>query len=179
MNGGNSISKDFEFFLYRTRHWEHASKIGSAECAIQIVVAMIKCMLELKKSLWIEAVANAVYILDGCPTRAYIPIHPEKHGLEGGLALWWERMWSPTPIMSKKCTNWNFITIPLKWVLLLLEYNVGELDLSVGDIECRVILLCASFNVTYEQCLYNVFLHYGHYFDWYVKCGTQWNLSWL
>ena len=44
-------------------------------------------MLELKQSLWTEAVANVVYILNGCPTRAYIPIHPEKHGVKGGFAL--------------------------------------------------------------------------------------------
>lgn len=41
-------------------------------------------------------------------------------------------------------------------VEVLLEYIVEELslDLSVGDVECRAILLFVSFNVTYEECIY-------------------------
>ena len=48
-----------------------------------------------------------------------------------------------------------------------LEYNVGSLvlDISVGDVECRTILLCVSFNAIYEQCIYNTNPNYEHYFD--------------
>jgi hypothetical protein len=44
------------------------------------------------------------------------------------------------------------------------------LDLSVGDVECRAILLCMSFNVICKQCIHNAFLHYiWTLFDLYVK----------
>ena len=69
---------------------------------------------------------------------------------------------------------------------VLLEYNVGELSfgLVLKMLNVGQFFLCVSFNVTYVQCTYNFFTHYGHYFDWYLKrvmccytCGVQWNLS--
>ena len=63
--------------------------------------------------------------------------------------------------------NWDFMTILLEWVL---EYCwstiLGRLvlDLSVGDVECRAILLYVSL-MSPPNNVYNAFLHYGHYFD--------------
>lgn len=56
-----------------------------------------------------------------------------------------------TPTMSKKCTNWDFMIFSPKWVL---EYYKSTLlgslvlDDSAGDVDCREILICVSFNVT-------------------------------
>jgi hypothetical protein len=49
MNGGHSISKDFEYFFIEHDIESTPQEIGSTECAIQIVVAMTKHMLEAQK----------------------------------------------------------------------------------------------------------------------------------
>ena len=72
MNGGDSISKDFEAFLKEHNIENTPQDIGPLKWAIQIIVAMTKSMLEVlkfEKSLWMEAVANVVYTLNRCPTR--------------------------------------------------------------------------------------------------------------
>ena len=55
--------------------------IGQGGCAIQNIVAMAKRMLvarKLKKTFWAEAVANAVYILNQCPTKAPMSVTSEE-----------------------------------------------------------------------------------------------------
>jgi hypothetical protein len=81
MNGGDFISKDFETFLMERGIESTPRHIGPAGCAIQSIVAMAKRMLEarkLEKSLWAEAVANAVYTLNRCPMKVLRSVTPEE-----------------------------------------------------------------------------------------------------
>ena len=81
MSGGDFISKEFEGFLMEHGIESTPRHIGPAGCAIQSIVAMAKRMLEarkLEKSLWAEAVANAVYTLNRCPTKALKTVTPEE-----------------------------------------------------------------------------------------------------
>jgi len=81
MSGGDFISKDFEVFLMERGIESTPRHIGPAGCAIQSIVAMAKRMLEarkVEKSLWAEAVANAVYTLNRCPTKALRMVTPEE-----------------------------------------------------------------------------------------------------
>ena len=81
MSGGDFISKEFEAFLMERGIENTPQYIGPAGCAIQSIVAMAKRMLEarkLEKSFWAEAVANAVYTLNRCPTKALTSVTPEE-----------------------------------------------------------------------------------------------------
>ena len=86
MSGGDSISKKFEVFSM-----EHGmpQDIGPPECTNHTVVAMAKQLLKaqkLKKSLWMEAVANTVYTLTCCLTMVLFFVTPtKKYGVGGGL----------------------------------------------------------------------------------------------
>src|ERR1700737_5615283 len=75
------IHQEFEAFLMERGIENTPQYIGPAGCAIQSIVAMAKAMLEarkLEKSLWAEAVANAVYTLNRCPTKALTSVTPEE-----------------------------------------------------------------------------------------------------
>ena len=81
MSGGDFISKEFEAFLMESGIESTPRHIGPAGCAIQSIVAMAKRMLvarKLEKSFWAEAVANAVYTLNRCPTKALTSVTPEE-----------------------------------------------------------------------------------------------------
>ena len=81
MSGGDFISKEFEGFLMERGIESTPRHIGPAGCAIQSIVAMAKRMLEarkVEKSFWAEAVANAVYTLNRCPTKALRMVTPEE-----------------------------------------------------------------------------------------------------
>lgn len=81
MSGGDFISKDFKVFFIEHGIESMPLYIGPTECAIQSIVAMVKDMLKiqkLEKSLWTEAVADAVYTLNQCPTKVVRFITPEE-----------------------------------------------------------------------------------------------------
>lgn len=77
----SEILKDFELFKMEHNIESTPQDSGPTEYANRIVVAMAKCMLKaqkLKKSLWIEGVANGVYTLNIYPTRVFLFVHPKK-----------------------------------------------------------------------------------------------------
>jgi hypothetical protein len=81
MNGGDFISREFEAFFMERGIESTPQYVGPAGCAIQSIVAMAKRMLEarkLEKSLWAEAVANAVYTLNRCPMKVLRSVTPEE-----------------------------------------------------------------------------------------------------
>ena len=80
MSRGDSLSNDFEVFLMEHGIESTPQDIGLEECVNQTFVIMTKCMLEvqkLKKSLWAKVVANVVYTLNRCLTRALQYVSPE------------------------------------------------------------------------------------------------------
>ena len=81
MSGGNFILKEFEAFFMERGIESMPQYIGPTGCAIQSIVAIPKRMhvaRKLKKSFWAEAVANAVYTLNRCPTKALISVTLEE-----------------------------------------------------------------------------------------------------
>ena len=65
--------------------------IRRVACAIQAVVTMTQCMFEtqrIKKSLWTEAVADAVYTLHQCLTRVLRFVTHEETRIGRILALY-------------------------------------------------------------------------------------------
>jgi len=86
-NGGEYISKGFERFL-RAHGIEKQTSTpyrpqpnGVAERANRTLVKMARSMLHaqnFKKSLWAEAVVNAAYTRNRCPSRALPSITPEE-----------------------------------------------------------------------------------------------------
>ncbi len=86
-NGGEFISKAFKQFLKdhgiakETSTPYRPQQNGVAERANRTIVEMARSMLhaqKLDKSFWAEAVANAVYTRNRCPTRALDSITPEE-----------------------------------------------------------------------------------------------------
>jgi hypothetical protein len=86
-NGGEYISKGFQGFLKahgiekQTFTPYRPQQNGVAERANRTLVEMARSMLHaqnLKKSLWAEAVVNAAYTRNQCPSRALLSITPEE-----------------------------------------------------------------------------------------------------
>jgi hypothetical protein len=86
-NGGEYISKGFQGFLKahgiekQTSTPYRPQQNGVAERANHTLVEMARSMLHaqnLKKSLWAEAVVNAAYTRNRCPSRALPSITPEE-----------------------------------------------------------------------------------------------------
>jgi len=86
-NGGEYISKPFKRFLKdhgiekQTSTPYTPQQNGVAERANRTIVEMARSMLhaqKLHKSYWAEAVANAVYTRNRCPTRALESMTPEE-----------------------------------------------------------------------------------------------------
>ena len=78
---GIPFRRIFRHFLMENGIESTPLHIGPTECAIQNIVAMVKHILEaqkLKKSLWMEAMVNAAYALNRCPTKALYFITPEE-----------------------------------------------------------------------------------------------------
>jgi hypothetical protein len=86
-HGGEYISKGFQSFL-KTHGIEKQTSTpyrpqqnGVAERANRTLVEMARSMLHaqnLNKSLWAEAVVNAAYTKNRCPSRALPSITPEE-----------------------------------------------------------------------------------------------------
>jgi transposase InsO family protein len=86
-NGGEYISKGFEGFLKahgiekQTSTPYRPQQNGVGERVNRTLVEMARSMLHaqnLKKSLWAEAVVNAAYTRNRCPSRALPSITPEE-----------------------------------------------------------------------------------------------------
>ena len=86
-NGGEFISKGFRRFLKKHGIEKQRStpytpeQNGVAERANRTIVEMARSMIHaqhLKLEFWAEAVANAVYIRNRCPTRALVTITPQE-----------------------------------------------------------------------------------------------------
>jgi transposase InsO family protein len=86
-NGGVHISKEFQGFLQahgiekQTSTPYRPQQNGVAERANRTFVEMPRSMLHaqnLKKSLWAEAVVNAAYTRNRCPSRTLPSITPEE-----------------------------------------------------------------------------------------------------
>ncbi len=86
-NGGEYISKGFERFLRahgiekQTSTPYRPQQNGVPERANRTLVEMVRSMLHaqnLKKSLWAEAVVNAAYTRNQCPSRALPSITPQE-----------------------------------------------------------------------------------------------------
>jgi hypothetical protein len=86
-NGGEYISKGFQGFLKahgiekQTSTPYRPQQNGVAQRANRTLVEMVRSMLHaqnLKKSLWAEAVVNAAYTRNRCPSRTLPSITPEE-----------------------------------------------------------------------------------------------------
>jgi transposase InsO family protein len=86
-NGGEFISKAFQRFLKNHGIERQPStpytpeQNGVAERANRTIVEMARSMIHaqrLKLSFWAEAVTNAVYIRNRCPTRALVTVTPQE-----------------------------------------------------------------------------------------------------
>ncbi len=86
-NGGKYISTELQGFLKAHNSEKQTStpyrpqQNGVAERANRTLVEMARSMLHaqnLKKSLWSEAVVNAAYTRNRCPSRALPSIRPEE-----------------------------------------------------------------------------------------------------
>jgi hypothetical protein len=86
-NGGEFISKGFRRFLKdhgiqrQTSTPYTPEQNGVAERANRTIVEMARSMIHaqhLKLEFWAEAMANAVYIRNRCPTRALVSITPQE-----------------------------------------------------------------------------------------------------
>jgi transposase InsO family protein len=86
-NGGEFISKGFRRYLKKHGIEKQRStpytpeQNGVAERANRTIVEMARSMIHaqhLKLEFWAEAVANAVYIRNRCPTRALVSITPQE-----------------------------------------------------------------------------------------------------
>ena len=86
-NGGEFISKAFRRFLKKHGIERQPStpytpeQNGVAERANRTIVEMARSMIHAQRlmlSFWAEAVSNAVYIRNRCPTRALVTITPQE-----------------------------------------------------------------------------------------------------
>lgn len=86
-NGGEFISKAFRGYLEKNGIKRQLStpytpqQNGVAERANRTIVEMARSMIHaqrLKLEFWAEAVTNAVYIRNRCPTRALVTITPQE-----------------------------------------------------------------------------------------------------
>ena len=137
MSGGDySISKDFKAFWVEHGIESTPQYIGPTECTIQSIVAMAKRMLEaqkLEKSLWAEAVTNAVYTLNRCPTKALHSVSPEE--------IWSGRR----PSVAHMCVFEN-----LAYAMILNEKK-GKLDAK--EIKCMFLGYCEGTKAYRLMCL--------------------------